>query len=86
MAAARKGPAAGRRRGRAHFQRNLLPCAGETGKPVDSAVVTTVFAVKHRSKAHARWRELADSLRGPAGVVDVIARAISAAILEAASQ
>lgn len=31
--------------------------------PVVSAVVKTVFAEMDRSQAHARWREVADSLR-----------------------
>ncbi|MDZ7709538.1 MAG: hypothetical protein U5K36_05235 [Roseovarius sp.] len=35
----------------------------KTNKPVVSAVVKTVFAEKDRDQAHARWREVADSLR-----------------------
>jgi hypothetical protein len=31
--------------------------------PVVSAVVKTVFAETDRDQAHARWREVADSLR-----------------------
>ena len=46
-----------------HFQRNLLARVGKTNKPVVSAVVKTVFAEKDRDQAHARWREVADSLR-----------------------
>ena len=46
-----------------HFQRNLLARVGKTHKPVVSAVVKTVFAEKDRDQAHARWREVADSLR-----------------------
>ena len=46
-----------------HFQRNLLARVGKTDKPVVSAVVTTVFAETDRDQAHARWREVADSLR-----------------------
>lgn len=46
-----------------HFQRNLLARVNKTNKPVVSAVVKTVFAEKDRDQAHARWREVADSLR-----------------------
>ena len=46
-----------------HFQRNLLVRVGKTNKPVVSAVVKTVFAETDRDQAHARWREVADSLR-----------------------
>lgn len=35
----------------------------KANKPVVSAVVKTVFAEKDRDQAHARWREVADSLR-----------------------
>ncbi len=49
---------------RVHFQRNLLARAGKTNKPLVSAVVKTAFAEKDRDQAHARWREVADSLRG----------------------
>ena len=46
-----------------HVQRNLLARVGKTNKPVVSAVVKTVFAETDRDQAHARWREVADSLR-----------------------
>jgi len=46
-----------------HFQRNLLACVGKTNKPVVSAVVKSVFAETDRDQVHARWREVADSLR-----------------------
>ena len=46
-----------------HFQRNLLARVSKANKPVVSAVVKTVFAEKDRDQAHARWREVADSLR-----------------------
>jgi len=46
-----------------HFQRNLLGRVTKTHKPVVSAAVKTVFAEKDRDQAHARWREVADSLR-----------------------
>ena len=62
-AAARKVLGAGWQRCRVHFQRNLLARVGKTNKPVVSAVVKTVFAEKDRDQAHARWREVADSLR-----------------------
>jgi len=62
-AAARKVLGAGWQRCRVHFQRNLLARAGKTNKPVVSAVVKTVFAETDRDQAHARWREVADSLR-----------------------
>ena len=62
-AAARKVLSAGWQRCRVHFQRNLLARVGKTHKPVVSAVVKTVFAEKDRDQAHARWREVADSLR-----------------------
>ena len=54
---------AGWQRCRVHFQRNLLARVGKTNKPVVSAVVKTVFAETDRDQAHARWREVADSLR-----------------------
>lgn len=62
-AAARKVLGAGWQRCRVHFQRNLLARVGKTHKPVVSAVVKTVFAETDRDRAHARWREVADSLR-----------------------
>ena len=62
-AAARKVLGAGWQRCRVHFQRNLLARVGKTSKPMVSAVVKTVFAEKDRDQAHARWREVADSLR-----------------------
>jgi len=62
-AAARKVLGAGWQRCRVHFQRNLLARVGKTNKPVVSAVVKTVFAEKDRDQAHARWHEVADSLR-----------------------
>ena len=54
---------AGWQRCRVHFQRNLLARVSKTSKPVVSAAVKTVFAEKDRDQAHARWREVADSLR-----------------------
>jgi len=62
-AAAGKVLGAGWQRCRVHFQRNLLARVGKTNKPVVSAVVKTVFAETDRDQAHARWREVADSLR-----------------------
>jgi len=62
-AAAQKVLGAGWQRCRVHFQRNLLARLGKTSKPMVSAVVKTVFAEKDRDQAHARWREVADSLR-----------------------
>jgi transposase-like protein len=62
-AAARKVLGSGWQRCRVHFQRNLLARVGKTNKPVVSAGVKTVFAEKDRDHAHARWREVADSLR-----------------------
>jgi len=46
-----------------HFQRNLLARVGKTSKPMVSAVVKTVFAEPDREQAHARWREVVNSLR-----------------------
>jgi transposase-like protein len=62
-AAARKVPGAGWQRCRVHFRRNLLARVGKTNEPAVSAVVKPVFAEKDRDQAHARWREVADSLR-----------------------
>ena len=62
-AAARKVLGAGWQRCRVHFQRNLLARLGKTHKRVVSAVVKTVFAETDPDQAHARWREVADSLR-----------------------
>src|SRR6056297_357821 len=62
-AAARKVLGAGWQRCRVHFQRNLLARVGKANNPAVSAVVKTVFAEKDRDQAHARWREVADSLR-----------------------
>ncbi|GMG85352.1 hypothetical protein LNKW23_45720 [Paralimibaculum aggregatum] len=63
-AAAGKGPGAGWQGCRVHVQRNLPARPGKTGKPMASAAVMTVLAGKGRDHAHARWREVADSLRG----------------------
>ncbi|RFU14507.1 IS256 family transposase [Rhodobacteraceae bacterium W635] len=54
---------AGWQRCRVHFMRNLLGRVGKTNKPVVSAAVKTVFAETDRNQVHARWREVADSLR-----------------------
>ena len=59
----RKVPGAGWQRCRVHFQRTLPARMDKTSKPVVSAAVKTVFAEKNRDQAHARWREVADSLR-----------------------
>ena len=70
---------AGWQRCRVHFQRNLLTRVGKTNKPVVSAVVKTVFAETDRDQAHARWREVADSLRERfRDVAELIERALSA--------
>lgn len=62
-AATRKVLGAGWQRCRVHFMRNLLGRVSKANKPVVSAVVKTVFAETDRDRAHARWREVADSLR-----------------------
>ena len=62
-AAAHKVLGAGWQRCRVHFQRNLLARVSKPNKPVVSAVVKTVFAETDPDQAHARWREVADSLR-----------------------
>ena len=61
--AAQKVLGAGWQRCRVHFQRILLARVNKTNKPVVSAVVKTVFAEKDQVQAHARWREVSDSLR-----------------------
>ena len=59
----RKVLGAGWQRCCVHFQRNLPARMGKTSKPMVSAVVKTVFAETDRDHAHARWRQVTDSLR-----------------------
>ena len=62
-AATSKVLGAGWQRCRMHFMRNLIGRVSKPNKPVVSAAVKTVFAETDRDQAHARWREVADSLR-----------------------
>ncbi|TIO06120.1 MAG: IS256 family transposase, partial [Mesorhizobium sp.] len=48
---------------RVHFMRNVLACAGKSGRRVVSAFIATAFAQETPEAASTQWRAVADQIR-----------------------
>ncbi|KAA5607769.1 IS256 family transposase, partial [Rhodovastum atsumiense] len=63
-AAAAKTLRATWQRCRVHFMRNALAYVGATQRPMEIALLKTIFAQPDRVAAQAQWRDVTDRLRG----------------------